>query len=81
MFCCKICGIRHHKGSIPAQWCHSTNNPEYISYLLMRHVMGFHVEGTGVHKDCPKCNIPVKSVQLALFDDPIRVIDICGCQG
>ena len=81
MFRCNICGKRHYKGSTPALWCHSTNNPEYIKYLVKMHNRGFHADGTGGHKDCPKCNTPVKPKQLALFDDPIRVIDPCGCQG
>jgi hypothetical protein len=81
VFYCKICGKRHYKGSAPALWCHSTANPAYIKYLGKMHRGGFHAEGTGGHPDCLLCNTPVKPKQLAFFDDPIRVIDICGCQG
>lgn len=65
MFKCAICGARHYKGSTPAEWCHSVDNPDYVRHLLMRHKQGFHTEGNGGHHHCPSCINP-KPTQLTL---------------
>lgn len=84
MFKCLICGKRHYKGSVPAQWCHSTLNPDYMAHILMRHTQGFHGKGTGGHPDCPSCR-DAKPEQMQLFRTDVtkvtEVLDICGCQG
>ena len=85
MFRCLICGKRHYKGSIPAQWCNSSSNPDYVAYLLKRHNQGFHAAGTGGHKDCPSCRMKTRPEQLQKFRTDVtpvaQVLDICGCQG
>jgi len=85
MFRCLICGKRHYKGSIPAQWCNAPANADYVAYLAKRHNQGFHAQGTGGHKDCPSCRGTIKPEQLQMFRTDVtpvtKVLDICGCQG
>lgn len=89
MFRCLICGKRHYKGSVPAQLCHSTNNPDYVAYLVQRHSQGFHGKGTGGHVDCPSCRgakpeqlqFPLQMFIPAIEPKMNTVESICGCQG
>lgn len=88
MFRCLICGRRHYRGSVPALWCHSITNPDYVAHLVWRHRQGFHGGGTGGHDDCPICrgSKPEQlqlSLQLSVKEEVLTYDsdDICGCQG